>query len=102
MMKHARLQQDVLRKLLTQAKPLFPANARILDAGSGTGQLAKELAEGYNIVQLDLAYNMCLKSLENGNSAVNGTMESLPFADGSFDVVFSSLALQWLPDWQQP
>ncbi|HEU5048570.1 MAG TPA: methyltransferase domain-containing protein [Rickettsiales bacterium] len=96
---YAHLQQHVLRRLVEWAAPLVPADALVLDAGCGTGQCAK-LLEGRRFVQLDLSPAMCAIARRNGHSAVTGTIAALPFADGSFDAVISSLALQWLPDWR--
>lgn len=97
---HAHLQQRVLRRLVEQVEPLVAPGALILDAGCGTGQCAGLLA-GREFVQLDLSHAMCAVAARNGHDAITGTMEALPFADGVFDAVISSLALQWLPDWRQ-
>jgi malonyl-CoA O-methyltransferase len=95
---HTALQHTVLAALLEKVKPHLSRTAQILDAGCGTGRLAKELPT-HKIVQLDVAFAMCAKVAKKGPT-VNATMEALPFADATFDIVFSSLVLQWLPDWQ--
>jgi len=92
--RHAGLQQYVLAQLLAKLPPFSPS-LRVLDAGCGTGQLQRTLPH-IGITQLDIAYAMCAQAAEGG-VAVNGAMEVLPFADATFDCVFSSLALQWSP-----
>jgi len=95
---HAHLQQQVLRSLWSRLAPLVNEDSLILDAGCGTGQLAREVRR--NIVQLDIAPAMCARAVSQGIPAVNGTIAALPFAEHCFDAVFSSLALQWVEDWQ--
>ncbi len=94
---HAHLQQHVQNTLLTKIQPLLTAQSRVLDAGCGTGQLARSL-KNHSVTQLDIAYAMCKKAMLPGRPAINAAIESLPFADATFDVVFSSLALQWVAD----
>ena len=96
---HAKLQQQVLEELVNKAKPLLTPNAKIFDAGCGTGRLA-DLISG-DIIQLDIAHNMCEMAAKNGKPTINGDISNLPFADNSFDVVFSSLALQWSPELEK-
>ncbi len=101
------LQKRVLASLLEKVKPLIAPHASILDAGCGTGQFARRQESKAmsaiidNITQLDISYGMCRKACENGSAVVNADICALPFADDVFDVVFSSLALQWLSDWQR-
>ncbi|MEI7669202.1 MAG: methyltransferase domain-containing protein [Pseudomonadota bacterium] len=94
---NAILQANVQDKLFAKIKPFIAKNSKILDAGCGTGRLLRKNAN-CNIIQLDIAYNMCAFASKNGEKIINGNIASLPFSDESFDVVFSSLALQWLPD----
>lgn len=97
---HAALQQRVLVNLMEKMLPLLPAHARLLDAGCGTGQFARH-ARGHDVTQIDVALAMCKEARKSGAATVSGTMESLPFADHTFDGVISSLALQWVPGWQR-
>lgn len=95
---HAGLQEHVLRQLLCQLVPL-PDTARVLDAGCGTGNFS--VFTGHrNTVALDSAFDMCKQAKNAAPLSINGNMSTLPFADASFDVVFSSLALQWAENWQ--
>lgn len=76
----------------------------ILDVGSGTGSLLSRLHSSYPeaaLCGLDLAFNMCLRTtarLGEHCIVVNGDAEQLPFADGVFDLVVSTSALQWVGD----
>lgn len=90
--KHARLQKGVAEELLKRIE--LNGDEKILDIGSGSGFLLEALGEA-NLTQADLSFDMCQKV--NG-SAVNADMESLPFADESFDFIVSSLAIQWSVD----
>lgn len=102
---HAYLQREVAQGLFKESRNRFPARAKLLDAGCGTGyfhELARSHGYKWAIYQLDLAYGMC-QLAENysappaygGNYTINGDIEMLPFADNSFDGIFSSLAIQW-------
>lgn len=94
---HASLQQQVLTRLLEFAGPL-PAQASVLDAGCGTAAFAR-LTGHKNITGIDAAYGMCQTAQANCRVA-QADMSALPFADGAYDRVFSSLALQWVDDWR--
>ena len=78
---------------------------RVLDIGTGSGLLAIELAEAsgccFDIVALDISPDMLEKARENIRSRgledrikfVQGSADSLPFDDGSFDLVISYASL---------
>ncbi len=78
----------------------------ILDAGTGTGSAIPTLFKRYkkaSVVALDLSENMLQKSSQQGSflrtpHLVCADIEKLPFADNVFDLVFSSLSLQWCND----
>lgn len=94
----SQLQKNVAEKLLS----LVDAdNAVTLDVGCGTGLWTKELLNKSNIVYaLDLSQSM-LKFAKNNYQVKNticADMQYLPFTDNSFDIIFSSLAIQWLED----
>jgi malonyl-CoA O-methyltransferase len=97
---YAGLQQKILKNLLEKAEPLLPTHAEVLDVGCGTGQLAT-LLPGCKATAIDIAYSMCKSAAGKGSLAVNAAMEALPFISNRFDMVFSSLALQWVEDWRQ-
>ncbi|WP_062263937.1 malonyl-ACP O-methyltransferase BioC [Endozoicomonas arenosclerae] len=73
---------------------------QILDLGSGTGSQTKVLAEHFpeaHVTGLDLAMGMLqfARSQCDSSSWCSGDIEALPFKSNSFDLVFSSLAIQW-------
>ena len=87
--------------------------ARILDAGSGTGQLARELAARYPksaVVELDLSLAMLRAGVHAGgwgrrlleavrpdrHQRVCGDIEHLPLAAASVELVCSNLVLPWV------
>ena len=75
---------------------------RVLDLGSGTGSQTPLLATHYpeaRVVGLDMAMGM-LQYARSVNRLrplhwCAGDIEALPFTGESFDVAFSSLAIQW-------
>lgn len=85
---HAQLQYEVMTRLWNMAG----VKGCILDAGCGTGALKRYLPH-MDITQVDIAPAMCQRA-----GAVNADAGQLPFADGAFDAVFSSLMLQWTND----
>lgn len=73
---------------------------RILDLGCGTGYFSRALQEQCphsSYLGLDLSENMLCYAKDNhqGSLWLAGDAESLPFADDSLDLIFSSLAIQW-------
>jgi malonyl-CoA O-methyltransferase len=107
---HALLQRHVANGLFN-ILPELPPHSLILDAGAGTGyfqELARKNQQRWTVYQIDLAYNMCAiadkyASLpEYGLTyTVNSDIEQLPLANNCFDIVFSSLMLQWVMDIRQ-
>jgi malonyl-CoA O-methyltransferase len=79
---------------------------KILDAGTGTGDAIRPLQKMYRqaeVVALDISEQMLRKAAARASwlrpsLQVCGDVEALPFADNSFDLVFSSLSMQWCND----
>ncbi len=84
----------------------FPGEARVLDVGCGGGQVAHALAErhpGYDLTGLDLSHDQVRRADRRTVHAdrvrfVQGSALELPFADGSFDAVYSIASLKHWPD----
>ena len=77
----------------------------VLDAGSGPGAyLAKLTAGGARVVMLDTSRSMLDAGLKQWSgdvavvTAVNGHLQSLPFASGSFEGVMANHVVYHLPD----
>lgn len=104
------LQREVANRLLERLDLVKIQPRRILDLGAGTGWCTRALADRYpkaGVVALDLAPAMLCRARGRFSAwtrrfgrhgFVCGDAERLPFADGSFDLVFSSLTLQWCTD----
>jgi SAM-dependent methyltransferase len=70
---------------------------RILDLGCGDGQLtARVVLSGASVVGLDASPQMATAARSRGIEVDEGSAESLPYADDSFDAVFSNAALHWV------
>lgn len=100
------LQNEVCKRLLEKLEMVKINPQRILDAGAGTGSAIPTLFKRYKkaqLVVLDLSENMLEKSRQHGNflrspQLVCADIEKLPFADNVFDLVYSSLSMQWCND----
>jgi 2-polyprenyl-6-hydroxyphenyl methylase / 3-demethylubiquinone-9 3-methyltransferase len=79
-----------------------PAGRLILDAGCGGGLVSRELAAaGVEVVGIDLglgSLNAARRAVPVRFRPVLGRLESLPFADGSFDAVVAADVLEHIPD----
>lgn len=98
----AELQRDVGKTLIGDL-PSGLLAARWLDLGCGTGFFSRMLASRFpagNGVALDIAEGMLRHARPQGGASafVAGDAECLPLGDASFDLIFSSLALQWCDD----
>jgi malonyl-CoA O-methyltransferase len=92
---NAFLQKQVATELCEIIDVEIKKQNQILDLGSGTGFIAKEIGTEYNITQLDIAMQMCKLSAKHA-PIICADIEWLPIQDNSFDGVVSSLAFQWL------
>ena len=102
----AALQERVRNELLGRLEDFPLAPKSILDLGAGTGHSSRALKRRYPaaiVVAVDIAPGMLEKAREQSRwlrrfERVRADAYSLPFADGSFDLIFSSLMLQWCDD----
>ena len=88
--------------------PLTPPPKRILDAGCGSGSMARLLAArcpDARVVGVDIRPDYVAYAQERaqreglGNLSFEpGDIFRLPFPDGSFDLVWSKYLLQWVKD----
>ncbi len=100
------LQKEVLSRLLGRLEYIHHQPSTVIDIGCGTGLAVAGLRNRYprsKITGLDLAFSMLQESkkhygLLRRKRVVNADMEKMPFADCSFDLLFSNLALQWAND----
>jgi len=103
---HAAIQQEAGRRLDERFDWLKLEPRRILDIGSGTGQMVRLMRQRFpkaEVVATDIAERMLLQVPRTGRlrrkrQAVCADMHDLPFASGSFDVVVSNFSLQWSED----
>lgn len=99
----AELQRTVgsalIERLPTDLQP-----SRWLDLGAGTGYFSRVLASRFSAsegVALDIAEGMLRHARPQGGAAafIAGDAECLPLREASFELIFSSLALQWCDDF---
>lgn len=103
---YALVQNEVCQRLLEKLEIVKIDPELILDAGAGPGMAVPGLFSRFKkagVVALDLSEKMLQKSGEQGGFfrkplLVCADIEQLPFADNSFDLVFSSLTMQWCND----
>jgi malonyl-CoA O-methyltransferase len=110
------LQKEVARRMDDRLEMMRLSPGRILDAGCGTGFAFPQLMRRYpdaDLVGLDLAHAMLveaqhrlpkpslldrLRSPFSGrrSSLIGADMEALPLATDCVDMIWSSLAMQWI------
>ncbi|MBB3102932.1 malonyl-ACP O-methyltransferase BioC [Azomonas macrocytogenes] len=101
----AALQRKVGNDLLQRLPDALNVH-RWLDLGSGTGHFSRLLAARFPLADglaLDLAEGMLRHAAPLGGAQafVAGDAECLPLQDECFELIFSSLALQWCADFAE-
>lgn len=100
------LQNEIGDRLIERMDFIRLRPQRILDLGAGTGRFSAALLQRYrgaDVVALDIAHSMLVRARERGGwrrrpACVCADGERLPFADDSFEFIFSNLMLQWCGD----
>jgi malonyl-CoA O-methyltransferase len=100
------LQREVCHRVLEKLEYIKLSPERILDAGVGTGEAIIPLLKRYRksrLIALDLSERMLAKAQHHRAMfrkpvLVCADIEQLPFGDNSFELIFSSLTLQWCND----
>jgi malonyl-CoA O-methyltransferase len=101
------LQREVEARLLEQLDVLgAKVPARVLDVGSGPGRASAAMKRKWprsDVVALDLALPMLREVPRHTRwwrpvRRVCADASQLPLADGTVDLLFSSLCLQWIAD----
>jgi len=111
--KLAKIQHLVARKLIEFANPFLKRflptvkSINLVDLGSGTGFVKQEFFNIFynNIVANFYEVDLSLEMLKNNvnykfssdlSTKINADIKKLPFKNNSFDIIFSSFALQWI------
>jgi len=103
----AALQREVRQRLMESLDYLEArAPAVVLDVGAGTGHASAAMKKRWpkaQVIALDVALPMLQQAKRQAGwwkpfQRVAGDAAALPLADGSVDVIFCNLALQWVDD----
>ncbi|MBD3610029.1 MAG: malonyl-ACP O-methyltransferase BioC, partial [Gammaproteobacteria bacterium] len=108
----AYLQREVGNRLVERLEAIRFSPELILDIGAGTGDNSKALRAFYpkaSVITTDISTAMLHQARNKGSrldrwrgkqTFACADMEQLPFADGSIDMIFSNLSVQWSQDLQ--
>jgi malonyl-CoA O-methyltransferase len=102
----AALQEGVRNELLGRLAELPVQPRAVLDLGAGTGHASRALKRRYPqalVAAVDIAPGMLERAREQSRwlrrfERIRADAYALPFRDAAFDLVFSSLMLQWCDD----
>jgi len=110
---HAVLQREVADRLIGHLEFSKIRPQRMLDIGCGTGYFTRLLRQRFkraHLTAIDIAHDMVLTAQDKHPRRLPWKARSgfaladaahLPFADASFDLIGSSLAMQWVGDPEQ-
>lgn len=78
----------------------LPADARILELGSGTGANFAFYPDSQLAVSTEISFEMLSRSgpKRRGNALVNADAQYLPFGENEFDAAFATLVFCSIPD----
>jgi SAM-dependent methyltransferase len=105
------LMGSLVKRIAADVTAVAPAGARVLEIGCGPGHLSVRMARrhGLDVTGLDLDPAMVERARTNANRSANGDrrrptflvgdVAALPFPDGSFDLVVSTLSMH---HWADP
>jgi malonyl-CoA O-methyltransferase len=102
----AALQERVRNELIERLAELKVTPGTILDLGAGTGHASRALKRAHPramVIAVDIAPGMLERAKAQSRwlrrfERVRADAYSLPFRDASFDLIYSSLMLQWCDD----
>jgi SAM-dependent methyltransferase len=77
---------------------VLPRNARILDAGCGSGRMLDELRHRGRVTGVDANADAVSATRRRGHVAWLATIEDMPFTDASFDLVTCLDVIEHTPD----
>jgi malonyl-CoA O-methyltransferase len=100
------LQQEVAERLFERLELMNIRPQKVLDVGCGTGFCSRRLRQKFSrgqVTGVDIAPGMIEQANKKQGlfkkvSYLVADADDLPFEANTFDVVFSNLTLQWLPD----
>ena len=109
---NAELQQHVMAEAVKQLQPLLDDVTKMLDAGTGTGyvmEMLRRVGVWPVLYGCDLSPGMCEIARQRWEEKVElpavriacANIESLPYPNHHFDVVLSSLTMQWVNESQK-
>ena len=96
-----------IKKTLTDHSHGDLSEMQVLDAGVGTGQVARAMLEiGATVTGVDISPNMLEKAKErcaaySNFTAIEGSLCDLEFPDNSFDIITSRWVLRFIPCWKE-
>ena len=104
--RHGQLHKEISDRVVRLALSQVPAPQRVLDVGSGTGYVLRELAARLPQASEFLGVDAAQKMVEVAQSAASdarltfaqGTAERLPADDGAYDLVLSTTSFDHWTD----
>ncbi len=103
--KAAKVQQEIGERLFERLAYFKISPRYVLDLGCGAGFFTSLLKKHYpqaTVIGLDIAYSMLKQAKKKQHwwrkwPLINADMLSLPFANGSFDLIFANQVIHWSP-----